>query len=367
MAQEKVACQVRHRRDAGVPRGITEVPEGLPALRFLVQQPQRVLGQHHRGHLLQLARRLALLVSHHALDVLVGDPIELHQPRVDRRHVRAGVEDEDGSIGARLVEISGREAWLTLEIDRVEPQHDQRGVGALRIHPGGQLLQPRLERAIGLDPRRYVAVREDAIEVGGHGEDPCEPLSGVRVRLDEARDEDVLREGVVHHRRRRDPRRELFQRAHAEDASLAHGHVRRHGVAGVHGDDLLGLVNGDLAHCISRFVRRGIPHPRRGRGLDIPGVSDHDSCLPLRCYRLRVPHAMGPWSYRRGRARPQTRERKPHGDRRRLRGRAMSAPRSARSLQLEARARGRGRGFFDPSAGSSVLATSCTCSRSCCA
>ena len=155
--------------------------------------------------------------------------------------VLAGVPDGDLPGGRNLVQRRLREWLLAPEVDGIELQADQWRVriaelGILRLQEGDEVV-------VAGDALQRRAVDGGAVEVADIREKGVERREDVVVRLDEPGNDDQILEGVVDGVLA--PAGEITQVPRAQDAPVAHRHVRGLGHDVILRDDLLRLVDRD--------------------------------------------------------------------------------------------------------------------------
>ena len=176
--------------------------------------------------------------------------------------VAAGVDHAHRPRGRHAVQVLAHAATV-VEVDRVEAPAGQRrgGVGQRGLGVV-QSLQHRIER-LGAGPGP--AVRIAAVEEAAVDEAPERTFHQVAVAFHQPRHQHLGGQPVV--QRVGAPARQFFQRTHAEDAAVAHRHVRGERPRRVHRDDLAGREYRGLHGLPWRGVCTVWPGRGRGRTL----------------------------------------------------------------------------------------------------
>ncbi len=125
--------EVAQHRDALVGADLAERLDRRRVLERPEDHRHARRGQHHRGHLLQLAVRFAAGVTGDTgCCGVAGDRVAFEHRRVHGGQVGAGVEHEDRPLGRHPVEVLPGESGFVAEVDRVEAADHERFVGAGR-------------------------------------------------------------------------------------------------------------------------------------------------------------------------------------------------------------------------------------------
>ncbi|CUI60366.1 Uncharacterised protein [Achromobacter xylosoxidans] len=260
----------RQRRQALVAQLVDEIRGGGDAgpLRHLAEHAQAVFRQahgaeriadqpHHRKHggeLAQLATGLAVGEAADAFDIRIAvDAGAGQHRRVHIHQMHAGVHHHHRPVGRHRVQVAHAHA-LAAEEDGIEAPADQRLV---RRQAGGEFTQARGHRREALQARPHTAVRPTPVVVADIGELPHAAFRQMAVALHQPRHQDVV--GVALVQLGRSPAGQVFAAAHAQDAAIAHRHVRGARLGRVHRQDGAGGKNGGVGGL--RLCRmRGVMH-----------------------------------------------------------------------------------------------------------
>lgn len=260
----------RQRRQALVAQLVDEIRGGGNAgpLRHLAEHAQAVFRQahgaeriadqpHHREHggeFAQLAAGLAVGEAADAFDIRIAvDAGAGQHRRVHIHEMHAGMHHHHRPFGRHRVQVAHAHALATEE-NGIEAPADQ---CLFRREAGGEFPQARRHRREAFQAWPHAAVGPTAVVVADVGELPHAPFRQMAVPLHQPRHQDVV--GVALVQLGRSPAGQVFAAAHAQDAAVAHRHVRGARLGRVHRQDGAGGKNGG-AGGLGRSRMRGVMH-----------------------------------------------------------------------------------------------------------
>ena len=223
----------------------TQLPEGANAEFVTPQegaaQPHHAQRRPHGIRPLQLSRGQTVRPQRNAgmRDARAQQPRLLQRRRVDVQDVATGVHHAHGLRTAHAVQVVTVAAALA-EVDRIEPPAYQRCRRVVHCgSAGGQGRHHRLQRGGAGDG---TALRVEHAKVAAISEAPESAGHQVAVALHQPGHQHPVGKALV--QLVRPPACQVLQGPHAQDAPIAHRHMRGLGPGRVHGQDAAGGVDG---------------------------------------------------------------------------------------------------------------------------